>query len=58
MNKNVLNKILVSFFVYFSTTSCSLYKMPDENSFRTIPTTNNPQVIKEAANNSMPAVDY
>lgn len=38
--------------------SSCLYSVPDKEHIRTIPTTNNPQMIKDKSNYSNPGISY
>ena len=55
--KGTAGKILLAIVLLAGTNSC-LYKMPEEDEFRTIPTTNNPNVIKDAGPSITPSIDY
>lgn len=44
-------------FLLISLSGC-LYKMPDDDDIRMVPTTNNPNIIKDAGPSISPGIDY
>ncbi|MFT4554660.1 MAG: hypothetical protein ACI9S8_003314 [Chlamydiales bacterium] len=52
-----IGRIILATALLTGSSSC-LYKMPEEDEFRTVPTTNNPNVIKDAGPSITPSIDY
>ena len=46
------------FFMNLGLSLCSCYRMPGEDEFSVIPTTNNPAVTKEKPSALMPGIGY
>jgi hypothetical protein len=60
VEKKMIRKTLLSLITcaMFAGMSSCLYKMPDEDDIRTVPTTNNPNVIKDTSPSLAPSIDY
>lgn len=53
-----MNKILFLTLLTFSCVFTSCYRMPGENDYSVVPTTNNPAVTFEKNDNLMPAAKF
>ncbi len=54
--KNKISSLFLLFFSFVVLASC--YRMPNDNEYSLVPTTNNPAVTCEKNDNIMPSVKY